>query len=242
MKKIVIIQARMGSTRLPGKVLLDIAGQPMLARVIKRVQQAQFPDEVVVATSTESQDDQLATFCSQQGWPCFRGSTLDVLDRFYQAASAFAADYLVRVSADCPLIDPDILDLVADAVVNSSGKIDYAANMLPPRTFPRGVDVEAFTFDTLKKTWTEATEDSHREHVTPYVYRNPNLFRIFEVTNTTDESEYRWTVDAPEDLEIVRRICHQLKDRNFRCSDVVNICKRHPEWTDINAHVQQRAA
>jgi spore coat polysaccharide biosynthesis protein SpsF len=242
MKKIVIIQARMGSTRLPGKVLLDIAGQPMLARVISRVQQARFPDEVIVATSTESTDDELAAFCSDRGWPCFRGSNLDVLDRFYQAASAFSADILVRVSADCPLIDPDILDRVADAVMSSSGTVDYAANMLPPRTFPRGVDVEAFTFETLKRCWIEATAESHREHVTPYAYRNPDLFRLFKVTNSLDESEYRWTVDAPEDLEIVRRICRQLQGSDFRCADVVEVCRRHPEWADINAHVQQRAA
>ncbi len=240
MKKIVIIQARMSSTRLPEKVLLDIAGEPMLARVINRVQQATFPDEVVVATSTESVDDELAAYCSKRGWPCFRGNNLDVLDRFYHAASAFGADVMVRVSSDCPLIDPDILDRVANAVMNSSGTVDYAANMLPPRTFPRGVDAEAFTFGTLKKCWLEATAESHREHVTPYAYHNPDLFRLAKVTNSADESEYRWTVDTPEDLEIVRRICQELQSSDFRCADVINVCKQHPEWSAINSHVQQK--
>ncbi|MCH2200471.1 MAG: glycosyltransferase family protein [Fuerstiella sp.] len=241
MKTVVIIQARMSSSRLPGKVMIDIAGQPMLARVISRVQQTTIADEIIIATSTEPEDDELAAVCRQHDWPCFRGSHLDVLDRFYQAASAFSADIIVRVSCDCPMIDPDITDRVAGKVINSAGTVDYAANMLPPRTFPRGVDVEAFTFEALSKCWHESHTETCREHVTPYIYLNPDQFRILRVTNATDESCHRWTVDTPEDLELLRLICGHLGDSDFRWLDVVELCKRNPHWSQLNAHIQQRA-
>ena len=242
MKTVVIIQARMSSSRLPGKVLLDIAGQPMLAHVISRVRQATIPNGVVIATSTDPEDDELVSVCNRRGWPCFRGSQLDVLDRFYQAASVFSADVVVRVSSDCPLIDPEIIDRVAGGVVNSSGSVDYAANMLPPRTFPRGVDVEAFTFEALARCWHEARNASCREHVTPWIYQNPDRFRILTVTNETDESIYRWTVDVPEDLELVRLIYHHFGASEFQWHDVIEACRQHPQWSVINAHIQQRAA
>ena len=242
MKTIAIIQARMGSSRLPGKVLLDICGQPMLARVVSRVSQASALDEVIVATSTSRDDDQLALFCERYSWSCFRGSQLDVLDRFYRAASAFRADVIVRVSADCPLIDPEITDQVAAAVIYASGQYDYAANMLPPRTFPRGVDVEAFTFEALERTWHEAEDASSREHVTPWIYHNPDRFRVVAIKNDTDESEHRWTVDVPEDLEVVRLIFGHFGSTEFRWRDVVDACRQNPEWFRINAHIQQRAA
>ncbi len=240
MKTIVMIQARLASSRLPRKVLQDIEGHSMLARVVNRARQATIPDDVVVATTTESTDDELASVCEKQGWSCFRGSNLDVLDRFYQAASAFDADFLVRVSSDCPLVDPEILDRVVGELVNSSGTLDYAANILVPRTFPHGVDVEALTFEALKKSWTDATDVSCREHVTPWIYQNPDRFRIRNVTNVVDESHYRWTVDTPEDLETVSRICRHFGDTDFRFQDVIEACRQHPEWSHINDHIQQR--
>lgn len=242
MKTIVIIQARMGSSRLPGKVLADIQGQPMLARVVNRVRQAKRVDEVVIATSVESGDDPLEEFCDRRGWPCYRGSHLDVLDRYYHAAAAFHADVVVRITSDCPLIDASMIDLVAGRVIDSRGAIDYCANVLAPRTFPRGLDTEAFTREALVRNWTEAGEPSCREHVTPYFYRNPELFRIAHVINPTDESAHRWTVDTPEDLQLVRQIFEHFAGREFGWQEVLSAFLGNPSWMLINAHVQQKAA
>ncbi len=241
-KTVAIIQARLGSCRLPGKVMLDICGQPMLARVVNRLRMASAADEVVVATSTESSDDPLVAMCLSFDWKYYRGSHLDVLDRFYRTATAFDADFIIRVSADCPVIDPDITDRVARSVIDSDGEFEYAANMLPPRTFPRGVDVEAFTMDALRRTWQDARDESSREHVTPWIYRNPDQFRICRVTNETDESDHRWTVDTPEDLQMARLIYSHFGSQDFRWQDVARVCRQHPEWAELNAHIQQRAA
>lgn len=241
-RTVAIIQARLGSTRLPGKVLQDICGQPMLERVVSRVRMTASADEVVIATSTERSDDVLVGICDRRNWAVYRGNHLDVLDRYYRTATAFDADFVIRVSADCPLIDPDITDRVARSVIDSDGQIDYAANMLPPRTFPRGVDVEAFTMDALSRSWQESRDESCREHVTPYIYRNPDLFRICAVTHDSDESDHRWTVDTPEDLQMARLIYSHFRDQEFRWQDVVRLCRENPDWSDLNAHIQQRAA
>lgn len=232
----------MGSSRLPGKVLADIAGQPMLAHVVNRVRKASVIDDVVVATSTESKDDALAALCQERGWSCFRGDHLDVLDRYYQAAATFNGDVIVRITADCPLIDPEIINIVASKVLQSNGTIDYCANVLPPRTFPRGLDAEAFTRQTLNRCWTEATDSSCREHVTPYVYRNPDKFRLASHVNAADESEHRWTVDTPEDMQLVRSIFAHFGKADFRWQEVLAAFRQHPEWLQINSHVQQKAA
>ncbi len=239
MKTVIIIQARIQSTRLPRKVLQDIAGQSMLQRVVSRARQASIPDEVVIATSTDAADDELAALCRASGWPCFRGSHLDVLDRFYHAAGHFGADVVVRISCDCPLIDPDIMDQVAAPVVQEQSPWNYAANMLEPRTFPRGVDCEAFTFDVLERTWREASDSVCREHVTPWIYRNPDRFRIRSVSQSVDQSAYRWTVDTAEDLELARVVYSHFGHDRFRCADVVRAFEQHPEWTQINAHIRQ---
>ncbi len=232
----------MGSSRLPGKVLADIQGQPMLAHVVNRVRRAKRVDDVIVATSDEPGDNPLAELCARQGWSCYRGSHLDVLDRYYQAAATFHADVIVRITSDCPLIDAAIIDMVAGRVIDSDGTIDYCANVLAPRTFPRGLDAEAFTRSALIRNWTEASDPSCREHVTPYFYRNPELFRLAHVMNSTDESAHRWTVDTPEDLQLVRQIFGHFAGRDFGWQDVMNAFRRHPEWMQINAHVQQKAA
>lgn len=242
MKTLVIIQARMGSSRLPGKVLADIAGQPMLAHVVNRVRYAKGIDDVVVATSVESRDDALASLCLERGWSCFRGDHHDVLDRYYQAAAAFGGDVIVRITADCPLIDPEIIEAVAGRVLESNGQIDYCSNVISPRTFPRGLDAEAFTRATLNRCWIEATDGACREHVTPYVYRNPDKFRLAGCFNDTDESGHRWTVDTPEDMQLIRQIFSHFGTYEFRWRDVLTAFRQHPEWLQINAHVQQKAA
>ena len=150
MKTVAIIQARMGSTRLPGKALVDLAGEPMLARVVHRVQRASSVHEVMVATTVQPADDTIAQLCAVNGWPCTRGSQNDVLDRYYQAALASQADVVVRITSDCPLIEPEVIDQVVGALLAGQPAVDYASNVQPPRTFPRGLDTEAMRFDALR--------------------------------------------------------------------------------------------
>jgi glutamate-1-semialdehyde 2,1-aminomutase/spore coat polysaccharide biosynthesis protein SpsF len=208
MKTVAIIQARMSSSRLPGKVLAEVGGRPMLARVVERVSRAGEVDLVVVATSTSPADDAVAQFCRDHGVECFRGDEQDVLDRFYQTAKAHHARTIVRITADCPLIDPRIIDRVVRTLQQENA--DYASNTDPP-TFPDGLDVEAFTFAALEKAWREARKAVEREHVTPYL-RQSEQFRRCNVAHSTDLSRHRWTVDEPADLEFVRRVYRRFDD------------------------------
>lgn len=240
MKVVGIIQARMGSTRLPGKVLLDLAGEPMLARVVNRVRRAQTLDEVVVATTMQPADDAIVRLCAERGWPCFRGSEEDVLDRYYRAAVAHQTDIVVRITSDCPLIEPEIVDRVVREFLDLQPSVDYACNVLPQRTFPRGLDTEAMRFDVLEQVWREDLNPAWREHVTPYIHRNPDLFRIHGVVNEVDYSDMRWTVDTPEDLAFVRRIYDHFGHNRFSWREVLAVLAEHPEWLEINRHVQQK--
>ena len=233
-----IIQARMGSTRLPGKVLMDLAGQPMLARVVERTVRAKRLDDVVVATTTSARDYRIENLCRARGWPCFRGSEDDVLDRYHTAARAHRAETIVRVTSDCPLIDPGIID---EAVrIFSEGRWDYVSNTLEPRRFPRGLEVEVLSFGVLEQAWKEDSSPVSREHVTPYVYRHPERFRLCSLPHASDHSEMRWTVDEPEDLEFVRRIYGHFGHDRFDWKDVLQLLDEHPEWAEINRHVRQR--
>ncbi|MDH4209154.1 MAG: glycosyltransferase family protein [Anaerolineae bacterium] len=240
MKVVAIIQARMGSTRLPGKVLMDLAGEPMLARVVARSRRAQTVDKVVVAATVRPADNAIANLCVEREWPCFRGGEEDVLDRHYHAAIAHEADAVVRITSDCPLIEPEIIDRVVREFLDLQPGIDYACNVLPRRTFPRGLDTEVMRFDVLEQAWREDLNLASREHVTPYIQRNPDLFRIHGVLNDVDHSHMRWTVDTPQDLEFVRRIYDHFADDPFSWLDVISLLDRHPEWLLINRHVQQK--
>jgi len=239
---ILIIQARMGSTRLPGKVLKDIAGRPMLAWVVERARKAQSVTEVVVATTTEKSDDPIAAFCAQMGYACTRGSQNDVLDRYYQAARQFQADVVVRVTADCPLIDPAEIDHVVREFQQSG--VDFAANRLPPpfgRTYPIGLDTEVCTFAALERTWREAKEPYQREHVMPYIYEVPGRFKVLRVDHDPDYGDLRWTVDTAQDLELVRVIFERMAGRdNFGWLDVLELFQREPELARLNAGVGQK--
>lgn len=241
MKVVAIIQARMGSTRLPGKVLRDLAGEPVLVRCVNRLQRAQMLDEVVVATTVQNADQAIVRLCTERGWPCFRGSEEDVLDRYYQAAIAHQADVVVRVTSDCPLIEPEVVDRVIGEFLDRQPGLDYAANTLPPRTFPRGLDAEVIRCDALERAWREDRNPAWREHVTPYVYRNPERFSLYGVTNEADYSHMRWTVDTPEDLAFVRRIYDHFGHDLFSWREVLAVLKEHSEWMAINHHVQQKA-
>ncbi|HVS39010.1 MAG TPA: aminotransferase class III-fold pyridoxal phosphate-dependent enzyme [Gemmataceae bacterium] len=235
-KAVVLIQARMGSTRLPDKVLADIAGRPMLWHVADRVRRASSVDEVVIATSTRKADDAVAAFCDGHSIACFRGDETDVLDRFYQAAKAHAADVVVRVTADCPLIDPQVIDRVIEA--RAAGSCDYASNTLRD-TYPDGLDVEAFTFEALEKAWKEAKKPSDREHVTPYL-RLSGLFRLCNVENQDAPAArgQRWTVDEQADLDFIRAVYQALADAPHFCMlDVLSLLERRPDLRDVQGKV-----
>ena len=241
MRVVAVIQARVGSTRLPGKVLLDLAGDAILARCVNRTRRAQTLDEVVIATTAKPADDAIVDLCAERGWPCFRGSEEDLLDRYYQAAVAYQADVVVRITSDCPLIEPEIVDRVVREFLERQPDVDYACNVLPQRTFPRGLDTEVMRFDVLERAWREDLNPAWREHVTPYIQRHPDLFRIHGVTNEVDYSHMRWTVDTPEDLAFVRRIYDHFGHDRFSWRDVLAVLEGHSEWLEINRHVQQKA-
>ena len=235
-----IIQARASSTRLPGKVLEDVAGQPMLVRVVNRTRRAKTLNSIMVATTTEPADDAIVHLCEKQGWSCFRGNKEDVLDRYYKAALVSKASVIVRITSDCPLIEPDIIDRVINEFLAYYPEVDYVSNALI-RTFPQGLDVEVMSFDILRKTWRECNNPAWREHVTPYIWRHPDKFKIQNVANDIDYSHMRWTVDTVEDLTFIRKIYDHFQNDNFTWREVLHLLEMHPEWLEINRHVQQKA-
>jgi glutamate-1-semialdehyde 2,1-aminomutase/spore coat polysaccharide biosynthesis protein SpsF len=226
MSVVAIIQARMASTRLPGKVLADVAGAPMLVRVVERVARASRVDRVVVATSRSAADDPVADLCASRGVACFRGDEQDVLDRFYRAAAEHAASVVVRITADCPLIDPEIIDRVVDTHLRE--RADYTSNV-DRRTYPDGLDVETMSFAALERAWRDARLPSEREHVTPFLRTSP-LFTRASVESDVDLSHRRWTVDSALDLQFVCAVYTLLADRpRFVLSDVIDVLRHKPE-------------
>lgn len=240
MEVIALIQARMGSTRLPGKVLMDLAGEPMLARVVNRVQRANLVNRVVVTTSTNPADDTLEQLCVDRDWAYFRGSENDVLDRYYHAAQNYEANTIVRITADCPLIEPSIIDHVIHSFFQQA-ELDYASNTLPPRTFPRGLDTEVISFSALERAWLRDTNTSWREHVSPYIYRNPELFKIRKVGHVKDLSTMRWTVDTDADITFVRKIYNHFGDDRFSWLNILTLLDKNPDWLAINLDIKQKS-
>lgn len=238
MKVEAIVQARVGSTRLPGKVLADIHGYPMLWHVVQRTRAAKTVDEVAVATTTEVADDAIVAFCREHAVSCFRGSESDVLDRYYQAARERETDVIIRITSDCPLIDPEIVDKTVRAFLEEGP--DYASNTCV-RTYPRGLDTEVMTFAALQLAWTSANHPYQRSHVTPYIYENPRKFKILSVTGNQDDSAYRWTVDTPEDLEFVRAVYSRFRHDSFSWSDALKLMEREPQLAEINREVEQKS-
>lgn len=238
MKRVAILQARMTSTRLPGKILIPVLGKPLLAYEVERLQLCKNIDELLIATTTNAQDDAVVDFCDRFQLSCFRGSEPDVLARFHGAARQAQADMIVRVTGDCPLIDPVVVDAVIAAY--EAGQADYVSNTLE-RTFPRGLDVEVFSAEALEKCHREAQEPTEREHVTPYIYRHPERFVIQQHQQAANHSDLRWTVDTPEDFELIRLILEALYPvkPDFGVADVLAILVQHPEWQRINAHIEQ---
>ena len=238
---IAIVQARMGSTRLPGKVLLDLAGKPMLVRDVERILRADNVDDVVVATTTKTEDDKIISLCRDYGWSCFRGSENDVLDRYYQAAREFHAKTIVRITSDCPLIEPTVVDQLIEKFFELEPNIDYVSNIFPLRTYPRGLDSEVMSFSTLERCWKEEKNPAYREHVTPYIHHHPDRFGISELNNEQDLSSLRWTVDTPEDFEFVSQIYHYLGEREFSWTHILALLQKHPELLEINKEIIQKA-
>jgi len=235
---VAIIQARMGSERLPGKVLLDIEGQTMLERVVRRVQRASSIDQVVVATTTDVSDDRTAEAAGKMGVHVSRGSIEDVLDRFRQAAEETEAQTIVRVSADSPFVDSEVTDMVVDALLSSDA--DYASNKLEP-SYPLGLDVEAFSRPALDKVWKEADQPFERSHVTYRIYSEPSEFKLLPVTTSPNRHAWRWTVDTEEDLRFAREVFRRLGGSNdFSWLDVVELIEKEPELAEINGHLKPK--
>lgn len=241
MKTLIIVQARMTSTRLPGKVLLPLTGEPMLTRLIERLRRVRRADGIVVATTTNTSDDPIAALCALLGVPCHRGSEHDVLSRYADAARLYGADVVVRITSDCPLIDPALIDQTIAAY--DEGGSDYVSNMLPP-TWPYGMAVEVFSAAALAQAHAEATQAAEREHVTPFLYWHPERYRLRNVASPVDLSHHRWTVDTPEDYALVSRLFdHLMPNRpNFTQADVLALLEQHPDWIAINQHIRQKPA
>ncbi len=229
-----VLQARMSSSRFPGKILVPLLGRPMLHRQIERVLRAGKITEVVVATSTDVTDDAVESLCRRIGIRCFRGSLEDVLDRFYCVAKAVRPQHIVRLTGDCPLADPDVIDTVIG--VHLDGRFDYTSNVNPP-TFPDGLDVEVLRFESLETAWKEATLPSEREHVTSFIRNHPERFSTFNVASGRDLSQLRWTVDEPDDLQFVERVYSSLlpQESFFSMNHVLRLLEVHPEIQEINA-------
>lgn len=238
MKKVVaIIQARMGSTRLPGKVMKDLCGKTVLAHDIERVRQSKYIDEIVIATTKFKEDDIILREALENGAKVYRGSEDDVLRRYYEAAKENKADVIVRITSDCPLIDP----FIVDEVLNSNYDLVTNAGVYPEnRTYPRGLDVEVFSFDILKKSFQEAKEMYQREHVTPFIYENSK--NIYYYKNNIDYSKYRWTLDTEEDYKLIEIIYKNLYKgkHDFYVEDISKLFDDMPELFEINKNVQQK--
>jgi spore coat polysaccharide biosynthesis protein SpsF len=233
MNVVAIIQARMRSTRLPGKSLAPIAGRPLLGHVLDRVRACECISRVMLATSEAPADQAILDFAQGEEVAAFAGSELDVLDRFFQAATQCSADIVVRITADDPFKDPVVIDAVVRRLLDSPGT-DYASNTLQP-TFPEGLDVEAFTFAALEKAWREARLPSEREHVTPYMWKNPERFQLTNVAHSEDLSALRWTVDFPEDLEFARQVYMRLfKGHVFGMREVLALLESEPGVRQVN--------
>jgi len=225
---IAIIQARTGSTRLPGKVLKEIGGKTLLEILVERVKRASSIDKIVIATTVAAEDKKIADLAGKLGLDSYRGSEKDVLDRYYQAAKKFKADVVVRITGDCPLMDPTIIDRVVGYYKENSDKFDYASNIRPP-TFPDGMDVEVFPFTVLEKAWRDAELPSEREHVTAYIANHPEIFRIGNVFYECNAVSIRLTVDNNEDFEVVRTIIENFPDKkDFGLEDIIDLKKRNP--------------
>lgn len=237
-----IIQARTGSTRLPNKIFLDLAGKPVLAHDIERVKNSKLINKIVIASPDSAENDIIENYV-KDNYPevgIYRGSENDVLDRYYQAAVKFSADVIVRITSDCPLINGQEIDKVIKAIVEKN--VDYAANVLGKRTYPRGMDTEVFTFLTLEKIWNKAVEEPDREHVTLYLHKHPDEFSTFNIEDENDNSGLRLTLDEQDDYELIKTVYEKLSPAklDFDLNDILKLFKEYPDLAKINQNVEQK--
>ena len=235
MKVVCCVQARMGSTRLPGKVMLPILERPVIWHVVNRLRHSKLVDEIVISTSTNPLDDDIRNFAGHEGISCYSGKENDLMDRLYQTAKLFNANVLVRITADCPLIDPKVVDTVVKKFLDNTGKVDYVSNIIK-RTFPDGLDVEVISYESLQEAWQEVTDEFWREWVTMFFVENPQKFKLMNVEYQRDLSKLRWTLDYPEDLEFAREVYKHLYPNGiFYMEDILELLERHPEIAEINS-------
>jgi spore coat polysaccharide biosynthesis protein SpsF len=233
MKTVGIIQARMGSNRLPGKVLADVHGRPMLKWLLDRLYSVKLIDEIIVATTLSPEDDGLADWLCENNVEYFRGSEDDVLERFYECAKKYEANLVVRITADDPLKDPGII-AQAITIVLENPEVDYCSNSINP-TYPEGLDIEVFRFSALEKSFQEAQLSSEREHVTPYIWKNPDLFKVTSFEFDRNLSYWRWTVDKPDDLQFVRAVYQEFINQPLvPFSEIISFLEKHPKIIEIN--------
>ena len=236
MKTVAVVQARMGSTRFPNKVLHPVAGVPLIELLLSRLSRAKRVDQIVLAAPEDARNEPLVAHARKLGFMIYRGSENDVLDRYYQAASAHQPDTVVRITGDCPLVDPALVDALIGDYEN--GGADYVSNTLTP-TYPDGLDVEVFSFAALERAWKEADTAFDREHVTPYI-KSSGRFAVRNIAHTEDRSAERWTVDEPEDLAVVQRVFeHFAPLSDFGWLDVLSLQEKHPDWFVANRHLKR---
>jgi spore coat polysaccharide biosynthesis protein SpsF len=236
---VTIVQARCGSSRLPGKTMLPLKGKPLFIRQLERMKAARLCGTLIVATTREPEDDAIETLCRKEGIHCYRGHSIDLLDRHYEAARIYQADIVLKIPSDCPLIDPRVMDRVIGYFLDNRLMYDYVSN-LHPATYPDGNDVEIMHFETLEKAWMQADRPFEREHTTPYIWERPDVFRIgnMEMGNGQDYSlSHRWTIDYAEDYRFVRAVFDELyeKDNLFSLESVLDLLDRRNDIYSINS-------
>jgi spore coat polysaccharide biosynthesis protein SpsF len=228
----------MGSSRLPGKVILPLAGKPLLLRMYDRVAASKYVSEIIIAVTEDQSDNELAVLCQKNNLNFFRGSSVDLLDRHYKTAKKYNAEAVVKIPSDCPLIDSDIIDKVILYYINNSDKFDFVSNLHPP-SYPDGNDVEIMSITTLEYAWINAKKDFEREHTTPYIWENADKFRIGNVlweTGFDYSMTHRFTIDYKEDYEFIKRVYNELYHKNpkFELNDILSLLKEKPELKKIN--------
>ncbi len=235
---VTVVQARMSSTRYPYKVMMDLAGKPLLFRLLERIFASPSAGKVVVATTTDPADDYISDFCHKENISFYRGDSMDLLDRHYKTALCYNADVVVKIPSDCPLIDPGIISRVINYFVDNYGSLDYVSNLHPP-TYPDGNDVEVMTFPALKTAWLNAEKNFEREHTTPYFWENSQLFRIGNVkweTGLDYSMQHRWTIDYEEDYFFIKTVYEELYPKNklFNMHDILSLLEQKPSIKKIN--------
>lgn len=245
-KVVASLQVRTSSSRFPDKVLKKICNKPMLLLMLERLSDCKLLDEIIIATTNNKKDDRIIELAKVAGYKVFRGSEIDCLDRHYQAVKETNAKFICKITSDCPLIDPKVVDKVIRYFLKNKNKFDYVSNV-HPATYPNGLDVEIFSSDTLEKTWKEAKSCKEREHTTTYMWKNPSLFRIGSVIMPRDQNLFlkeRWTVDYPEDFEFVKAVYENLYNngRIFLMADILKLLKEQKDIKKINQHLVEKNA